>query len=239
MHFIERKTVLEGVANVPDALRSRFAEFLLQFLTVGRALVHAIDADFEAAQSLLERFLEGAADGHHLADRLHLRRQARIGGREFLESKTRHFGDDVVNRRLERRRRLAASNFVGQFVKRVTNGQLGCHLGDREAGGLRRQCRRARDARVHLDDDHAAVGRADRELHVRTAGIDADLAQDGDRRVAHDLVFLVGQRLRRRDGDRVAGMHAHRIEVLDRADDDAVVLLVADHLHLEFFPADQ
>jgi hypothetical protein len=34
------------------------------------------------------------------------------------------------------------------------------------------------------------------------------------------------------------GVHAHRVEVLDRADDDAVVLLVADNLHLEFLPAD-
>jgi hypothetical protein len=79
----------------------------------------------------------------------------------------------------------------------------------------------------------------DRELHVRAAGVDADLAQHRDRRVAHDLVFLVGQRLRRRDRDRVAGVHAHRVEVLDRADDDAVVLLVAHDLHLELFPAEQ
>ncbi|MNJ50922.1 hypothetical protein D3C77_462120 [compost metagenome] len=34
-------------------------------------------------------------------------------------------------------------------------------------------------------------------------------------------------------------MHSHRIEVLDRADDDAVVLFVADHFHLVLFPADQ
>ena len=33
-------------------------------------------------------------------------------------------------------------------------------------------------------------------------------------------------------------MHAHRIEVLDRADDDAIVLLVPHHLHLELFPAE-
>ena len=32
-------------------------------------------------------------------------------------------------------------------------------------------------------------------------------------------------------------MDAHRIDVLDRADDDAVVRTVADHLHLEFLPA--
>ena len=43
------------------------------------------------------------------------------------------------------------------------------------------------------------------------------------RGVAHALVLLVGERHRRRDGDRVAGVHAHRIEVLDRADDDDVV----------------
>ena len=41
--------------------------------------------------------------------------------------------------------------------------------------------------------------------------------------VAHPLVFLVGQRQRRRDRDAVAGVHAHRIDVLDRADDDEVV----------------
>jgi hypothetical protein len=46
-----------------------------------------------------------------------------------------------------------------------------------------------------------------------------------DRGVAHALIFLVGQRLRRRHGDRIAGVDAHRVEVLDRADDDAVVAL--------------
>jgi hypothetical protein len=31
-------------------------------------------------------------------------------------------------------------------------------------------------------------------------------------------------------------MHAHRVEVFDRADDDAIVVSVAHHLHLELFP---
>ncbi len=33
-------------------------------------------------------------------------------------------------------------------------------------------------------------------------------------------------------------MHAHRIDILDGADDDAVVVLVADDLHLVFLPAE-
>ena len=76
-------------------------------------------------------------------------------------------------------------------------------------------------------------------MHIRSAGIDADLAQDGDRCVAHDLQLLVGESLRRRHRDRVAGVDAHRIEILDRADDDAIVFLVAHDFHLELFPAAQ
>src|SRR5712692_1626648 len=37
---------------------------------------------------------------------------------------------------------------------------------------------------------------------------------------------------------RVARMHPHRVDVFDRADDDAVVFSVAHDLHLEFLPAD-
>ena len=61
---------------------------------------------------------------------------------------------------------------------------------------------------------------------------------DAPRQVAHPLVFLVGQRQRRRHRDRVAGVDAHRVDVLDRADDDEVVGDVAHHLELELFPAD-
>src|SRR3989441_3745650 len=63
-------------------------------------------------------------------------------------------------------------------------------------------------------------------------------ADDRDRGVAHTLVFAVGERHRRRHGDRVAGVHPHGIEVLDRADDHDVVPAVAHHFELEFLPAE-
>ena len=83
----------------------------------------------------------------------------------------------------------------------------------------------------------AVVG-IDGELDVAAAGFDADLADDGDGGVAHALIFLIGQRLGRCHRDRVAGMDAHRVEVLDGADDDDVVRPVAHHLQLKFLPAD-
>ena len=69
-------------------------------------------------------------------------------------------------------------------------------------------------------------------------GLDADAADDPAGGVAHALVFLVGERERGCDRDAVAGVHAHRVDVFDRADDDEVVGDVAHHLELEFLPAD-
>ena len=59
----------------------------------------------------------------------------------------------------------------------------------------------------------------------------------GERRLAQRLVGRVGQRLLRRDRPRVAGVDAHRVEVLDRADDDRVAARVAHHLELVLLPA--
>ena len=64
-------------------------------------------------------------------------------------------------------------------------------------------------------------------------------ADNGEARVVHDLVFLIGQGLDGRDGDAVAGVDAHGVEVLDAANDDAVVGFVAHHFHLVFLPAEQ
>ena len=58
----------------------------------------------------------------------------------------------------------------------------------------------------------------DRELHVRSARLDPDATQHREGVVAHRLVLDVRQGLDGGHGDRVAGVDAHRIEVLDAAD---------------------
>ena len=189
------------------------------------------------AQRLGERLLEGAPDRHRLADGLHVRGQRRVGAGELLEGEARPLDDDVVDRRLEARGR-DAGDVVVDLIQAVADGQARGDLGDREAGRLGGERRGARDARVHLDhEDLLGVG-VDGELHVGAAGLDADGADHGDRLVAQLLVEVVGERLLRRDRDRVAGVHAHRVDVLDRADDHDVVGAVAHHLELELAPAD-
>src|SRR5690606_28176931 len=105
---------------------------------------------------------------------------------EFLEGEAGNLGDDIVDGRLEAGRGGAAGNVVFQLVERIADGEARRDLGDGEAGGLGGQGRGTRHARVHLDDDHAAVLGIDAELDVGAAGFHADLAQDRQGGVAHD-----------------------------------------------------
>ena len=64
-------------------------------------LVEAGEAGLQRAQRLLQRFGEGAADGHGFAHRLHRGGQQRLGAGEFLEGEAGDLGDDIVDGRLE------------------------------------------------------------------------------------------------------------------------------------------
>ena len=110
--FLQRHADAEGVGDVPQALGARVRQLVGDRVRIDGLEVEAVDAGLQPAQRLLQRFLEGAADGHDLADRLHLRGQPVVGLGEFLEGKARHLGDDVIDRRLEGGRRRAPGDVV-------------------------------------------------------------------------------------------------------------------------------
>ena len=229
-------------AHRKDAIGGGGAQLPLQLgalgLGVGAVAAPAGMARLQGTQRLLERLLEAAADGHRLPHRLHRRGEHRRAAAELLKREARDFGDHVINGGLEAGGCLAG-DVVEDLVERVAHRQARGDLGDREAGGLGGQGRGARHARVHLDHDHVAIGGVDRELDVAAAGVHPDLADDRDRLVAQALVFAVGEGLGGGHGDRVARVHPHGVEVLDRAHDHHVVGGVAHHLQLEFLPAQQ
>ena len=224
-----------------QAHRTRARHGLRQ-LTVGQRAFSVFPADkagpadFQGPKGLLERLFERTPDGHRLADRLHLGRQGVAGPRELLESEARRLDDDVVQRRLEASRRRAG-DVVGQLVEGIAHRQLGRDFGDRKARRFRGQGRTAADARIHFNDHEPAVAGIHGELHVGAAGFDADRPHHRQARVAQRLVFAVRQRQRRRHRQAVARVHAHRIEVFNGTDDAGIILAVAHHFHLEFFPA--
>ena len=227
-------TAPERLENQVEAIRRRGYQAIEEIVGVLGDLGRRIQ--LAGAHRLCHRLAEGAADGHHFANRFHVGGEAALGARELLEREPGHLRDHVVDRRLERGRgRLR--DVVGDLLERVTHRELGGDLGDRKAGRLRGERRRARDPRIHLDHYDLTRRRVDRELDVRAARLHADRPDHTQCLVPKLLVEPIGERLGRRDGDAVSGMDAHRIDILDRADHHDVVVVIAHHLQLELAPA--
>ena len=166
-----------------------------------------------------------------------MRAEGAVRTGKFFELPLGNFGDHVIDSWFEGRRSLLR-DVVGNFVKRHAHGETRGNFRDWEAGGFAGQRGAARNARIHFDYGHAAVFGIDGELDVRTAGLYAYFANDGRGGIAHALIFLVGKRLRWRDSDGIAGMHAHGIEIFNRADDHEVVAKIAHNLEFVFFPTE-
>ena len=243
LHRLHAQAVAEGLGDDQQPLRAGLGQGRAKGARI-IALAHALNGDlvkpgqagFQGAQRLLQALGKAAAHGHGLAHGFHRRGQHRLGAGIFFKGKTRDLGDHIINAGLEAGR-AGAGNVVLQLVQPVAHRQLGGDLGNRKAGRLGGQRRGARHPRVHLDHHHAAIRGVDGELHIGAAGIDADFAQHRNGAIAHDLELLVGQRQRRGDGDGIAGVHAHGVDILDRADDDAIVGAIAHDFHFILFPA--
>ena len=231
----------QSALNLQIAVLGRHGDGLEQFGDLGFVRLVTIPAEahvalVDGAHGLAQRLLEVAAERHGLADGLHRRGQTRVGAGELLEREARHLGDHVVDGRLEGGRR-GLGDVVADLVEGVAERQLGGDLGDREAGGLGCQGGGTAHARVHFDDDDAAGAGVHGELDVAAARVDAHAADDGDADVTQLLVFAIGQGEAGGHGDGVTGVHADRVDVLDRADDHDVVVAVAHQFELEFLPA--
>ena len=194
----------------------------------------AVAAVLEGADGLLEGLLVGLADAHHLADGPHLRAELVLGPLELLEGPAGELDDDVVARRGVLLQRAVAP--VGDLVEGEAAGELGRDEGDGEARRLGGEGRGAGGARVDLDDDHAAGLRIVGELDVGAAD-DLDGLDHVVRVLLQPRLELLADRQHGRRAERVAGVHAHGVDVLDEADGDLLVLRVADHLELELLPA--
>jgi hypothetical protein len=194
----------------------------------------AVASVLEAADRLLQRLLVGLADGHDLADGLHLGAELVLHTAELLEGPAGELQHYVVAAGCVLLQRAVAP--VGQFVERHAGGELGRDQRDGKAGGLRGERRGARGAGVDLDHHGTVVGRIVGELHIGTAD-DADLLDDPEGHLLQTLHHLRGDCQHRGGAEGVARMHAHGVDILDRADADHLVPGIAHHLVLEFHPA--
>src|SRR5690606_23794370 len=195
----------------------------------------AVAAGFEALAGLLQRFDKGAADGHHLAYRFHLQAEFAVGPFELGKVPPRHFHDDVIERRLEIGRG-GLGDLVLYFIQVVADSELRRNLCNGVARCFGGQRGRARHARVDFNGDDFFVFGIHRKLHVTAAGEVSDGTHHLDGLVSHFLVTAVAQRHAWCHRDRVAGMHAHWVEVFDGTDNDYIVGTVAQQFQFELLP---
>ena len=241
MQALRAPPAAQRLCHVEDAVLRGAPDQLIEAVLLQYFLAFAVGVQagapvLQRAHGLAQRLLERTPDRHDLAHGLHTRGQHVVGALELLEREARNLRHAVVDGRLEACRR-GLRDIVDDLIERVSDGKARRGLGDGEPGRLR--CKRGRtgNAGIHLDDHHAPVFRVHGELHVRSARLHAHLLENGQACRTHALVFHVAERLSRGNGDGIARVHAHGVQVLDGADDNAVSGLISHDLHLVFFPA--
>src|SRR6266403_401184 len=215
----------QGVTDEKDSVPRRIHQLTFDLFDVPSAIlqsrlaIFAVSAksessNFQRPNRFLKCFFKRSTDRHRLANALHLSRQRGIGLREFFERETRDLDDAIIDHRFKAGRSFAG-DIVADFIQRITDGELGRDLSDRKPGGLGCESGRAGNPRVHFNHDHSSVFWIHGKLYIRTSSLDADFADYRKGSVSHQLVLAISQRLRWSHRDRIPGVNAHRIKILD------------------------
>ena len=120
---------------------------------------------FQGTQGLLQTFREGAPNGHHFSNTLHLGSEHTTGARQLFKCPAWNFCNDVVDGWFEARRRHLG-DVVWNLIERVTHGKLCRNFRNGKTRRFRSECRGTRYTRIHFDHYLIAVHRVHCKLDV-------------------------------------------------------------------------
>ena len=126
---------------------------------------------------------------------------------------------------------------AGKLTERKACRELGGYKSDRETGRFGRESGGTGCSGVDLDYDDAPGLGIMRELHIRAAD-NADMFDDLVGLFLKLLLQILVDREHRSRTERVACVDTDRIDILDEADGDHIVVLVADDFELKLFPSE-
>ena len=172
---------------------------------------------------------------HYFAGSLHSRAEISLGIEEFIEGPLGKLNYDVVERRLEAGKRLAR-DVVSDFVEGVAERNLCGNLCYGVARSLGSERRRTRNTGINLYYRILERVGMKRKLTV-TAALYSEFGYDVERCRSEHLIFLVGERYRRRYDYGVARMYADGVKVFHGADGEHVACAVPEHFELYLLPA--
>lgn len=210
-----------------------FCQLFQALFFKSRDMPQAVPPDLQAADGLLIGFLEGAADAHDLAYRLHLGGQLVLGAFELFKRPFCKLDDHIV----------PVGNVFGQvavlpagdLVQRKPRRQHRRYQCDGEARRLGRQRRRTGGPGVYFDDHDPVGHRVMGKLHVGAAD-DAYGFHNPHGLLLKPHLQLFGNGQHGGGAEAVAGVYPQRVDVFDEADGDHLSLAVPDNLQLQLFP---
>ena len=194
-----------------------------------------VNLHFNGPDCLHQRCFKAVGDGHYLTGCLHLGTQALVRIHELIKRPAGELDNTVVQCRLKAGYRLTG-NRIGQLIQTIAYGNLCRNLGNRITGCLGSQCGGTGYTGIYFDNRIFKGIRIQGKLYV-TAAFNAQLGDDLQCGGTQHLVLIITQGLARCHNNRVAGVHANRVNVFHVADGDDIALAVTHDFVFDFLPA--
>ena len=208
-----------------------FLGFFMEILRKSKT----VTANLQTADGFLEGFLIIFTDTHNLANGAHLSTQLILYALELFKSPARELNYDIISIR-----NIAIQCAVfstGDLVQCQAGRQHSGNQRNGEAGCLGSQCGGTGSTRVYLNDDVAICLRIMGPLYIGSAD-DLDGLDDLVGFLLQTLLHIFGNGQHGRGAERIAGMYAQGIDILNKAYGNDIVFAVADYLQLQLFPAE-
>ena len=190
---------------------------------------------FQGANCFHKCTLEVVTDAHNLSGSLHLSSKRPLCSNEFIKGKSWKLNYTVVQCGFKACVSLSC-NGIFNFIQRVSQCNLCCHLGNGIAGCLTCQCRRTAYTGVYFNHTIFKAGGMKRKLHVTSSG-NLKLIDDVQCRGTKHLIFFITQGLGRCNYDTVPGVNTHRINIFHITYGNAVACTIPHHFIFDFLPS--
>ena len=238
IQFIHRSALSQSLVHdelsLAGGIHQQLQQLLLGHLVIIFRESQSVLADLQAADGFLESFLVGLSDAHHLAHGAHLGTQLILHAFELFKGPAGKFDYHIV---AARHVFVQGSVFsAGNLVQGQAAGQHGGYQRDGESRGLAGQGGRTGRSGIDLDHHDSSGNGIVSELYVGTSD---------HLYLFHNLIclplqlllYLLGDGQHGSGAEGISRVHAQRVDILDEADGDHVVLGVPNHLQLQLFPA--
>ena len=193
----------------------------------------AVTSGFQAAYSFLKGFFVSFSNAHYFTHSPHLCAKFVLHAFKLFKGPAGKFNNHIIP---VRHIFIQSAVFsAGDILQCEPGREHGGYKGDGEAGGFRGQSGGAGGSWIDLDYNDAVADRVVGKLNI-CASNDLNRFYDAVSLFLKPFLhfFRYGQHGSGTEG--IAGVHAHGVNIFDKADSDHIVVRIPDDLQFQLFP---